>query len=518
MMRRLAFAALALACATSVRAETLRVGQFQDATTLDPIGFLSTFNATVTHHMFDGLIRRGADMSLQPGLALSWKVVDETTWELALRPNVRWHDGAPFTAEDAKASIDRVERLNVPYGFKRYTRSITAVTVVDPLRIRVTTKGPDPVLASELSFLFVTKAEALDMDSAPFNSGKAMIGTGPYRFGEYIRGTRTVVTRNDGYWEGKPAFDQVTLRPIPDESARVAAMLAGDVDVIINVPPQDVEQLKRRGTISVFVGPQDRVIMFLPSFAPTAKGITDADGKPTEKNPFADIRVRRAVSMAIDRKALIARVLDGLAQPAAQAFPDGYQGSSPSLKPVEFDPEGAKKLLAEAGYPRGFGSTLHCSNKLFLRDRESCEALASMIARIGVKLNIVLVPGSQFNTERLKGEWPFYLQSSGTGMGEILPSFASVAPTPNVAPGLGPSNNQHYSNAEVDRLIMQAMRTMDDTQRWGMEAKAMEIWVRDDVGVIATHRQLSILAARKGIRINPREDGMYTPHEVTLEQ
>lgn len=518
-MTRLArFVMLALLAAiVPARAETLRFAQFQDATTLDPAGFLSTFNATVSHHIFDGLIRRGADMSLQPGLAVRWKATDPLTWEFELRPGVVWHDGAPFTAEDAKASIDRIERLNVPYGFKRYTRGIAGVEVVDTLRIRVRTKGPDPILPAELSFLFVTKKEALDLPSEPFNQGRAMIGTGPYRFGEYVRGTRTVVNRFDGYWGGRPAFDSVLLRPIPDEAARVAAMLAGDVDVIINVPPADVEQLKRRGNINVFVGPQDRVIMFLPSFAPTAKGITDAEGKPVEKNPFADIRVRRAISMAIDRRALIARVLDGLAEPAAQAFPDGYLGSSAKLKPVAYDPEGARRLLAEAGYGAGFGSTLHCPNKLFLRDRETCEAVAAMLARLGVKLSIVLVPGAQFNTERLKGEWPFYLQSAGTGMGEILPSFVAVAPTPDPARGLGPSNNQHYSNPEVDRLIIAAGTTMDDTARWAMEARAMEIWVGEDAGVIATHRQLSIFATRKGLRLTPREDGMYTPHELTLE-
>ncbi len=508
---------LLLLAVVPARAETLRFAQFQEATTLDPHGFLSTFNATVSHHMFDGLIRRGADMSLQPGLALSWKTVADDTWEFVLRPRVTWHDGAPFTAEDAKASLDRIERLNVPYGFKRYTRSIAEVRVLDPLRLQIRTRGPDPILPAEISFLFMTKKEAVDLPSEPFNQGSAMIGTGPYRFVERVPNTRTVVSRFDGYWGGKPAFDTVLLRPIPDEGARVAAMLAGDVDVIINVPPADVEQLKRRGNINVFVGAQDRVIMFLPSFAPTAAGITDAAGQPTEKNPFADIRVRKAVSMAIDRKALIARVLDGLAEPAAQAFPDHYLGSSPNLKPVAFDADGARKLLAEAGYPRGFGTTLHCPNKLFLRDRETCEAVAGMLARVGVKVSIVLVPGSQFNTERLKGIWPFYLQSAGTGMGEILPSFAAVAPTPDPAAGLGPSNNQHYSNPEVDRLIKAAILTMDDHKRWAMEAEAMEHWVRDDVGVIATHRQLSIFATRKGLRITPREDGMYTPHELTVE-
>lgn len=518
MPRRIRAVLFALLCLPiSAHAETLRFAQFQEATTLDPAGFLSTFNATVSHHIFDGLIRRGPDMSLQPGLALSWKTTSDTTWEFALRPGVTWHDGAPFTAEDAKASIDRIERLNVPYGFKRYTRGLADITVLDPLHLRIRTKGPDPILPAELSFLFVTKKEALDLPSEPFNQGRAMIGTGPYRFADYTRGTRTYVTRNDAYWGGKPAFDAVLLRPIPDEAARVAAMLAGDVDVIINVPPADVDQLKRRNTINVFVGPQDRVIMFLPSFAPTAKGITDAEGRPVEKNPFADIRVRRAISMAIDRRALIARVLDGLAQPAAQAFPDGYLGTSPTLKPVAFDPEGARRLLAEAGYDKGFGATLHCPNKLFLRDRETCEAVAGMLARVGIKLSIVLVPGSQFNTDRLKGEWPFYLQSAGTGMGEILPSFVAVAPTPDPARGLGPSNNQHYSNPEVDRLITAASLTMDDATRWGMQARAMEIWVRDDAGVIATHRQLSIFATRKGLRLTPREDGMYTPHELTVE-
>ena len=517
-MRHAAFALLMLLVSVApADAEALRFAQFQDATTLDPDGFLSTFNATVSHHIFDGLIRRGPDMALQPGLALSWKAVDAETWVFALRPGVTWQDGTPFTAEDAKASIDRIGRLHAPYGFTRYTRSIADVSVLAPLQLQVRTTGPDPILPAELSFLFVTKAQALDLGSEAFDKGGATIGTGPYRLVERMPGTRTLVARNDGYWGGKPAFDTVLLRPIPDEAARVAAMMAGDVDIIINVPPSDVEQLKRRGGINVFVGPQDRVIMFLPSFAPTAAGITDADGHPVDTNPFADVRVRRAVSMAIDRPALIARVLDGLAEPAAQAFPDGYLGSSPNLKPVAFDAQGARRLLAEAGYPRGFGTTLHCPNKLFLRDRETCEAVAGMLARVGVKLTVVLVPGSQFNTERLKGVWPFYLQSAGTGMGEILPSFVALAPTPNPSVGFGPSNNQHYSNPQVDRLLASAIRTMDDTQRWAMEAQAMEIWVRDDAGVIATHRQLSIFATRKGLHIVPREDGMYTPHEVSVE-
>lgn len=514
--------ALAAACVlsfslTPALARDLRVGMPIETTSIDPAAMVVPYNASISLHLYDGLIRRAPDMALQPGLATAWKAVDDTTWEFTLRPGVKWHDGSDFTAADVIATIERIKALDVPVSFRLYTSTITAMEAPEPLKLVVRTNGPDPVLPGKLSFLFIIPAKFKDAPSADFNSGKAAIGTGPYKFGEYVQGQRVVVQKFDGYWDKPAPFDRIVFRTVPNDAARVAGILANDVDAILDVPPGDVPQLKRNSALTVTVGPQDRVISFYSNFGATTKFVRGSDGKPLAENPFRDLRVRQAVSRAIDREAILDKVLEGLGETASQIFPSTYAGASPRLKVEAYDPAGAKKLLADAGFPNGFGLTMQCTAGRFLRDREVCETVAAMLSQIGIQVEVEALPFAVHTQRRLTRELNFYMYSGGTGWGEILNTFLAVAPTPNPQLRVGSANSNNYSNPEVDKLLLDATKTIDDQARWGMEAQAMDIYVGKDAAAAPVYRQATIVATRKGLRYATREDGMFNALHMSVE-
>lgn len=514
------FAAIAVigACffAGPAMARDLRVAMPIEATSIDPAAMIQPYNGSVSLHLYDGLIRRKPDMTLEPGLATSWRSLDDTTWEFRLRKGVKWHDGSDFSASDVIATIDRIRALDVPVSFRLYTSTIATMTAVDPLTLRIKTQAADPLLPGKLSFLFITPAKVKAAPSADFNNGTAAIGTGPYRFTEYLPGQRIVFSKFAGYW-GEPAqFDRIIFNTMPNEAARVAALLANNVDLVVDASPDSVAQLKANRDIHVSVGPQDRIISMFFNFGDTTKYVTGADGKPLPSNPFKDIRVRKAFSKAVDRDAIISRVLDGLGQKDGQIFPTGYAGASATLKPDTYNLQEARELMKQAGYPSGFGLTMQCTSGRFMRDKEVCEAIAAMLAQIGVKVTVQAVPFAVHTKMRLSRELNFFMYSGGTGWGEILSTFIAVAPTPNPAARLGSANSNNYSNAEVDRLLIQATKTVDDKARWAAQAKAMEIYVRDDVAAMPLFRQSSIAAMRSWLRYQTREDGMFNALHATV--
>jgi peptide/nickel transport system substrate-binding protein len=504
----------ALALGSAAHARDLRVAMPVEPTSIDPAAMVQPYNATISLHLYDGLIRRSPDMKLQPGLATAWKAVDDTTWEFELRKGVKWHDGGDFTAADVIATVDRIKALNVPVSFRLYTSTIATMTAPNPNALRITTNGPDPLLPGKMSFLFITPAKVKGSTSAEFNAGSATIGTGPYKFTEYVTGQRIVMTKNPAYWGEAPAFDRIVFSMVPNEASRVAALLANNTDLVLDLSPDSVAQLKNNRNLNVSVGPQDRVIGLFFNFGDTLKYVKAKDGSALTTNPFKDIRVRRAFTKAIDRDAIVSRVLDNLGKKEGQIFPTGYSGSSPNLQPEKFDLPGARALMKEAGYPQGFGVTLVCTAGRFMRDKEACEAVAAMLAQIGVQVTVQAVPFNVHTQMRLTKELNFFLYSAGTGWGEILSSFVAVVPTPNPALRMGSANSNNYSNAEVDKLLQAAVRTIDDRQRAAMQARAMEMYVRDDVATAPLFRQSSIAAMKKDLRYETREDGMFNALHV----
>jgi peptide/nickel transport system substrate-binding protein len=374
-------AAGSLACA---QAQELKIGLSAEPSAMDPHFHNLTPNNSLLRHIFDRLIHQDENQALIPGLAVSWRNVDDSTWELKLRSDVHFSDGSEFTANDVIYSICRAPRVeNSPSSFAIYSRAITAMRAPDPRTLVVTTPGPYPLLPSELSTIAILSASAngagpvtfdrqdcKGVGSYPkteaFNAGPAAIGTGPFKLMRFTKGDRIVLERNDGYWGEKPQWQRVVFRPITSAGPRVAALLSGDVDLIENVPIQDLQRIKASAGYKVVQGLSARVIyLHFDYIDDVPPGVAETGGK----NPFQDKRVREAISKAIDRDAIVARIMGGVAMPAGELLPPMMFGADKDAQAPKIDVEGAKKLLAQAGYPNGFTLVLSTPNDRYVERR-----------------------------------------------------------------------------------------------------------------------------------------------------
>ncbi|MBC7800927.1 MAG: ABC transporter substrate-binding protein [Gemmatimonadaceae bacterium] len=498
---------LAAGCAKASAAD-LRVGIKADPT-IDPHFLYLAPNIAIARHMFDPLVGTDASARAIPRLAVSWKALSDTEWEFKLRPGVRFHDGSLLTADDVVFSFSRVRTLpNNPNSYAAGLRSISSVTAVDPATVRITTDAPNPVLPVQVRIISIVSATAaLGAMPADFASGRAAVGTGPFRFAQFQPGDRLTVRRNEQYWGPAPAWDTVTFRVLANDSARVAALLARDVDAIDVVPPRDAARLRQTQGIEVFTRESDRIIyLALNSLPERMTWFTDRAGAPLDRNPFRDARVRLAVSKAIDRRALVERGVDGLGVPAAQMAPSGFDGFDPTAQIEIPDPAGARALLTDAGYPNGFGITLHCPNGRYVNDSGICQLLGSMLSRVGIMTQVDAQPPSMFFT-RIR---PSDLQSAlmmigwGLGGGSALSALTDAMHSYDTGTGLG-ANTRGTNSPEMDGFIKQASREFDAERRTSLMLQAMAVSRRDTI-VVPLYAEMTVLAARKGITIEPRAD------------
>jgi len=298
------------------------------------------------------------------------------------------------------------------------------------------------------------------------------------------------------------------FKPIKSDPARVAALLAGDVDMIDVVPTADIPRLKENPNVVLSQGVSNRVIyLHMDQFRDESPFITGTGGK----NPLMDQRVRKAISKAINRPAIVERVMEGVALPAGQLLPEGFFGVSPALKPEKYDPEGAKKLLADAGYSNGFGLTLHGPNDRYINDAKICQAIGQMLARVGIDAKVETMSKSVFFSKASRGgpnkspAFSFILVGWGSGTGEASSPLKSLLHTYDKEKGLGASNRGRYSNTEMDKLVQQALATVDDAKREKLLQQATQIAI-EDLGIIPLHYQVNVWATRKGLAYTPRTD------------
>ena len=511
-MTRFVSALAAFALSASVFSQELRLGVAAEPTSMDPHFHNLTPNNSMLSHIFEYLVDQDERQRLQPGLAESWKAIDATTWEFKLRRNVRWHDGSPFTADDVLFSFERAPNVEgSPSSFGIYARGKT-LTKVDDHTVHIKTAAPYPLMPNDVSQIFIiSKKHATGAKTTDFNSGKAAIGTGPFRFVEYTPGNRIVMQRNDSYWGTKPHWARVTFRGIKSDPSRVAALLAGDVDLIDEVPATDMERLKKDPKVTIAQTVSNRIIyLHLDHFRDDSPFVKSKDGGPI-KNPLRDRRVRTAISKMIDRDAIVSRVMEGQAVKAGQLLPDGFFGVSKKLKPVAYDPAGAKKLLAEAGVPNGFRLTIHSPNDRYPNDAKIAEAVGQMLSRNGIDTQVVTMTQGVFFRDASTGspekgpKFSFILVGWGSGTGEASSPLKSLLATFDREKGMGPSNRGRYSNPEVDKLINDALATVDDAKRQDLLARATEVAI-EDVGIIPMHYQVNTWAMRKGFSYTPRTD------------
>jgi peptide/nickel transport system substrate-binding protein len=509
-LARLGAIATVAACAAlslPAFAADLTVGLGTDVTSIDPHYHNLTPNSNVAAHIFGYLVQRNEKSQLEPGLATEWKTVDPLTWEFKLRRGVKFHDGSEFTAADVVASIERVPTVpNSPSPFTVYTKQIKEMIVVDPYTIRFRTATPYPLMPSDMTQVAIISKSAAKASTDDFNSGKAAIGTGPYKLVRYAKSDRIELARNDAYWGGKTAWDKVTLRLLPQDAARVAALLSGDVQVIENVPTADVAKLKQDKRLAIYRTVADRLIyLHMDSDRDVSPFVTDKAGKPLATNPLKDPRVRKAISKAINRPAIVEKVMEGEAIPAGQLVPDFLFGATNNLKVEPFDPAGAKKLLAEAGYPDGFGLTIHAPNNRYVNDAKVAQAVAQMLARVGIDTKVVAMPSATYFTQATDLKFSFMLLGWSTGTGEASSSLKALLMTYNRDRGYGTANRGRYSNAKVDALTEDALQIVDDAKREAMLRRATELAI-NDIGIIPLHFQVNLWATRDGISYVPRTD------------
>ena len=463
--------ALFVVIASGVSAQTLTIGVRAGPESIDP-----HFTATGTHaealkHVFDTLVWSGDDLGLEPRLAESWRAVNDTTWEFKLRKGVKFHDGSDFTAADVKFSIERIPAVSGPNPTTIYIRRVKEVKILDPYTVQVITDGAAPTLPNDFIRLFIVSAKAAkdfstkETANEAFNSGKAAVGTGPYKYVSWQPKGDLVLARNDSYWGPKEPWARHVRKEIPNDAARVAQLKAGQLDLITRVPASDIEALKRDPKINVQTIDTVYVFNVELDLRDKALNVTAKDGSPLDKNPLQDLRVREAIDLAIDRKALAEVAMEGLGKPANQMVTPSIFGFNKALGERKYDPAAARKLLADAGYPNGFKIQFSFTQDRLPGDRQVGTSIAQMLAAIGIDAQANAQPAAVFFPARTRGDYSMSMSGWGTLTGEAHYTLSSLAHSNDKDKKMGAFNVLNYKNPVMDKLLQDAAIEMDVAKR-----------------------------------------------------
>lgn len=507
------FAAVVLTLAAALaEAGELRIALAEEPSSIDPHYHDSAANNIVRRHLFDSLVMTDAALRLLPGLATSWRSLDQDTWEFKLRQGVTFHDGTPFTAADVAYTIERIPSLaGGSASFAAYTTRITEVKTPDAHTVIFKTARPTPLLPVYLAqFGIMSRMAAEGLTSEQLNQGEGVVGTGPYKFLQWDKGDRLILEANDAYWRGREPWDRVILGFLPDPAVRVEALNGGQADVIEEPPPETLRKLMDSEDTTLAFGLSSRLIylQFDHEQEPTP-GVDDAGGK----NPFKDRRVREAMSRAIDRRTLVEEALLGLGMPATQLIPPGMFGYDGLLLLEPFDPIGARALLEAAGYPEGFSLTLAAPNDRYAFDAAVAEAVAEMLRAIGLKVTVEAMSRSEFFTRRNKYEFSFYLGGFDTNLGEASQALINLLATRDSERGLGRSNRGRYSEPQLDRLLDDALATIDESPRARLLAEAGRL-AMTDYALLPLYYEVAAWGLRRSVRMRPRADRQTTAMSV----
>lgn len=511
------FAAALLATGGAASAQNLSIAFADPISSVDPELNNHAGDRSLALHFWDSIVNSRDGGKLEPALASSWKALDDKTWEFKLRSDVKWQDGTPFTAQDIVFSFQRAR--NVPGSVASYAgalRTVESTTAKDAHTVVIKTNTPNPNLPLDIASIYiVSKHVGEKSKTEDYNAGRAVVGTGPYVFTSYVPGDRTVFERSPGYYGDKPQWDKVTYRFINNGAARTAALLAGDVDVIDKVAVTDVEKLRKTPSVSVYTYPGLRVLLLQPSFkAGSNEFIADNAGKPLAENPLRDVRVRQALSLAINRKAIAERVLQGTVTEANQWMPRNTFGYNPEVKDIAFNAEQAKKLLAEAGFPQGFQITIHVPGDRYPQAPETVQAVAQFWSRVGVKTKVEVVPWAVYSSRANKNDFAVSVIAWGNGTGEAGYGLLQTLASNDAKRGRGANNWGRYSNESVDKALDAATVEFDAPRRAAIFRHAAKL-VTEDVGNIPLFHYQNIWAAKKGLKVVPLLSDRTTAMQVT---
>ncbi len=460
------------------------IAQGTDAASLDPQLQNDAFSTSILANVFDTLIYRNADLGLEPGLATSWELLDDTTWRVTLREGVTFHDGEPFSAEDVKFSLERPLAADFGSPLAGRFAIIAGVDIVDEFTVDVRTTSPYPLLPARLSEWFMLSkvyVEATDQATLSINP----VGTGAYEFVEWVKDERLVLRANEGYWRGTPSILDVTFRPIPELSTRVAALQSGDVDLITNVPAFRQAEVDGNANLDVRTVPS------------TFFQYVALDGT---KNPVLDdVRVRQAIQYATNVEEIVEFLFDGAAERIAVPLAFGTFGLDESIEPYPYDPERARELLAEAGYPDGIRFAMDAPVGRYAQDKETAEALVGQWSEVGIDVDLNI------------NEWSVQLTKYRAGT-ELTDSHfmgwgTSTFDADDVFFGgfVNQPTKNNYENPELSELVLQARTSLDPAEREALYGEAQRI-LYEDVPWITLFQQVDIYGVRDDLDWQPRPD------------
>lgn len=458
-------------------------------------------------NMYETLYRRSPDGSLLPALATSWERVDLYTWKFKLREGVTFWNGNPFTAEDVKFSFERLASDYPELGeVSEYTytgNKIKSIETPDKYTVIITTKDPYPIMLSISPYIFMMDKEWTKARSLDYLTTHTM-GTGPYKFVEWVKGDHLTLEANENYWAGKPAIDKVVIRPIVEASTRVASLLAGEVAMVWDLPVKLLDRVKADPDIQVVERAGRRTIFF---------GINASTGP----DPLNDAKVRKAIYMAIDEKAILEKVMFGHAALATQLVGPADFGYDPSIERFPYDPERAKKLLAEAGYPDGFSLDIDCPYDRYVQDEQICTAAASMLKKIGVTATVHTrtksVHFSRLVDDKTKGLCMVGWITAAYDTGRMLLVHVQSR---DPEKGYG-SWNPGIRDPELDKCIEKTPGITDQEKRQEALQECMRETM-DKAYFVPLHVQNNIFGVKKGIKFSPRTDNWFVAMEVSFEK
>lgn len=501
--------ALCLALAAPAAAEkSIVIGLASDALFMDPSQQDETITNTMGRYMYDGLLNNDALGVPRAALAESWSIGDDNlTWTFNLKKGVTFHDGSDFTAEDVAYTIE-VCRTSL---LKNFTASIDRVEVVDSHTVKIVTKAPTAVLLESLAALrILPKAYRTKLGETAFN--QAPMGTGPYVFVEWIKEDHIAMKANEQYWGGAPKIKKVTFRPISNAATRTAALLTGEVDIIEDVPVRDVDKLKSTEGLSVVDRPSERLIyLHVDSHRPQGPGVIGLD-----KNPLADLRVRKALSMAINRDSIVKMIMNGNAYATNQMVLKGRRGYVENMPAPKYDPDEAKKLLAEAGYPDGFKVYLDAPNGRYPNDGQVAQALASQLTKAGIQIELRLHPKTTFFDFVRPGDKSSLVMTGWSEPIDVGEMASVLFYTRGKNPAKGGSNRGHYANPEFDALVDEADGTADPEKRRGILEKAA-LMIVEDGGIVPLYFQQDLYGKKDAVMFEPRADKSILAYDMDVK-
>jgi peptide/nickel transport system substrate-binding protein len=491
--------------AAPVHAVTLKWAAQNDILTMDPHSQNHATTHAIMQYAYEGLVRYTRDYKIEPALAESWKQLSETQWRFNLRKNVKFHDGSPFTADDVVFSFNRIKQ---PQGTNQiYVSGVNEVKKVDDHTVDFIMSGPNPILLRLIvDFRIMSKAWSEKNRSQNIQDYKAKEetyasrntnGTGPFIIKSWEPDNRIVMTVNKGWW-GKldGNVTEVIYTPIKSDATRVSALRSGEVDLVTDLPTQDVDALRKVSTLRVLDGHEVRTIFIgMDQFSEELK-YSSVKGK----NPFKDIRVRQALNLAVDREAIRKVTMRGLSIPAGIMVAPGVHGHSKQIDIVpKFDPAAAKKLLADAGYPDGFEFTLDCPNGRYVNDEKICQALVSMWARAGLRVKLNAMPFSTYIPKLLNLDTSAYMLGWGVPTFDALYTLQSLVRTKTTGAD-GSFNQGRISDPKLDTTIDAMKIAMDPQGRDALLKEALEV-TRDRAYYVPLHHQMRPWAMKPGVSI-----------------